>query len=382
MKVAVTTLAVCVTALLSLGLVMLYSSGLYHKFGTDVSSRFLMKQLQWCAAGLVACVVAATLDYRSLKRFVWPLLGCVAILLALVLRTTKYSPNLNGANRWFVFPGISFQPSELAKIALIIALAWYCERYQRQMHTWKRGMLVPSLFIGLIAGLIFVERDVGCALLITLVSGLMLLIAGIQLKQFVPSVLALAVAASIFIYNDDVRRERVVAWLNMEEKKSEKASQAYQTMLALGSGGWTGLGLGNGRQKNGWVAEHQTDFILAIIGEELGLVATLGVVLGFVLIVICGIYIAVHARDTFGLMLAAGITFLIGFQAFINIGVVTNTLPNKGIALPFISYGGSSLLAMLGCIGLLISVARQGRAPEIKPANPFAADELPTAQTT
>ena len=112
MKVAVTTLAVCVTALLSLGLVMLYSSGLYHKFGTDVSSRFLMKQLQWCAAGLVACVVAATLDYRSLKRFVWPLLGCVAILLALVLRTTKYSPNLNGANRWFVFPGISFQPSE------------------------------------------------------------------------------------------------------------------------------------------------------------------------------------------------------------------------------------------------------------------------------
>lgn len=382
MKVAVTTLAVCVTALLSLGLVMLYSSGLYHKFGTDVSSRFLMKQLLWCAAGLVACVVAATLDYRSLKRFVWPLLGCVAILLALVLRTTKYSPNLNGANRWFVFPGISFQPSELAKIALIIALAWYCERYQRQMHTWKRGMLVPSLFIGLIAGLIFVERDVGCALLITLVSGLMLLIAGIQLKQFVPSVLALAVAASIFIYNDDVRRERVVAWLNMEEKKSEKASQAYQTMLALGSGGWTGLGLGNGRQKNGWVAEHQTDFILAIIGEELGLVATLGVVLGFVLIVICGIYIAVHARDTFGLMLAAGITFLIGFQAFINIGVVTNTLPNKGIALPFISYGGSSLLAMLGCIGLLISVARQGRAPEIKPANPFAADELPTAQTT
>jgi cell division protein FtsW len=300
----------------------------------------------------------------------------------LVLRTTKYSPSINGANRWFVLPGISFQPSELAKIALIITLAWYCERYQRQMHTLKRGILVPSMFVGLIAGLIFVERDVGCALLITLVSGLMLLIAGIRIKQFVPAVVAVAIAAGVFIYHDPVRRSRIEAWMNMEETKLEKGSQAYQTMLALGSGGWTGLGLGNGRQKLGWVAEHQTDFILAIIGEELGLVATLGVVLGFVLIAICGIYIAAHARDTFGMMLAAGITFLIGSQAFINIGVVTNTLPNKGIALPFISYGGSSLLAMLGCIGLLFSVARRGRAPERKPANPFAADELPTAQST
>ena len=179
-----------------------------------------------------------------------------------------------------------------------------------------------------------------------------------------------------------MRRGRIDSWLHVEATKLDKGSQAYQTMLALGSGGWTGIGLGNSRQKRGWVAEHQTDFILAIIGEELGLAATLGVVLGFVLIVICGIYIAAHARDTFGMLLAAGITFLIGTQAFINIGVVTNTLPNKGIALPFISYGGSSLLAMLGCIGLLFSVARQGRVPEIKPTNPFAADELPAGQST
>ena len=379
MKVAVTTLAFCVAALLSLGLVMRYSSGLYHKFGSDVSSRFLMKQLQWCAVGLVACVTAAALDYRWLKRFAWPLLGVVVILLALVL---KFGREINGSHRWFTFQIISFQPSELAKIALIIALAWYCERYQRRMHTWKRGILFPGLFVGLVAGLIFVERDVGCALLVTLVSGLMLLIAGIRLQHFLPPVAAVAIAASLFIYHDPVRKGRIQAWLNMEETKLAKGSQAYQTMLALGSGGWTGLGLGNSRQKLGWVSEHQTDFILAIIGEELGLVATLGVVLGFVLIVICGIYIAAHARDTFGMMLAAGITFLIGSQAFINIGVVTNTLPNKGIALPFISYGGSSLLAMLGCIGLLFSVARQGRAPEIKPANPFATEELPAAQST
>ncbi len=128
MKVAVTTLAVCVAALLSLGLVMLYSSGLYHKFGSDLSSRFLMKQLLWCAAGLVACVTAAALDYRWLKRWAWPLLGGVVILLTLMW---KVGHHINGATRWFTFHGISFQPSELAKIALIIALAWYCERYQR-----------------------------------------------------------------------------------------------------------------------------------------------------------------------------------------------------------------------------------------------------------
>lgn len=382
MKVAVTTLAICVAVLLTLGLVMLYSSGLYHSKIDQVSSRFLMKQLLWCVAGLVACVVAAALDYRWLKRWVWPLLGVAVTLLALVLKTTKYSPTINGANRWFTLPGISFQPSELAKIALIIALAWYCERYQRQMHTWKRGILFPAFFIGLTAGLIFLEPDVGNALLITFVSGLMLLIAGIRLKYFLPPVVAVVLAVGVFICFNQVRSERIKSWLNLEETKLDKGHQVYQAILALGSGGWTGLGLGNSRQKLGWVPEYQTDFIFAIIGEELGLVATLGVVLGFVVIVICGIYIAAHARDAFGMMLAAGITFLIGSQAFINIGVVTNTLPNKGIALPFISYGGSSLLAMLGCIGLLFSVARQGRAPEIKSTNPFAAGELPTGRPT
>ncbi len=382
MKVAVTTLAICVAGLLTLGLVMLYSSGLYHSKLDQMSSRFLVKQLTWCMAGLVACVVATALDYRLLKRWAWPLLGVAVTLLALVLRTTDYSPHRNGANRWFIFPGISFQPSELAKIALVIALAFYCERYQRQMHTWKRGILLPALFIGLTAGLIFLEPDVGNALLITLVSGLMLLIAGIRLKYFLPPVVAVVIAVGAYLNTNQVRSDRIKSWLHLEETRLDNGHQVYQARLALGSGGWTGLGLGNSRQKLGWVPEYQTDFILPIIGEELGLIATLGVVLGFVLIVMCGIYIAVHARDTFGTMLAAGITFLIGFQAFINIGVVTNTLPNKGIALPFISYGGSSLLAMLGCIGLLFSVARQGRVPGIKPTNPFASDELPAGQRT
>ena len=380
MKVAVTTLAICVAVLLSLGLVMLYSSGLYHRYGSDSSSRFLMKQLLWCVAGLVTCVTAAALDYRLLKRWVWLFLGGAVILLVWV---QVKGHAVNGATRWLDLPGgIKFQPSEVAKIALILALAWYCERYQRQMHTWKRGILIPGLFIGLTAGLIFKAPDVGSALLITFVCGLMLLIAGIHLKYFLPPVIAIVIGVGIFLYTDPMRSERIYSWLHLEETKLDKGHQVYQALIALGSGGWTGVGLGNSRQKLGWVPEYQTDFILSIIGEELGLVATLGVVLGFVLIVICGIYIAANARDSFGTLLAAGITFLIGLQAFINIGVVTNTLPNKGIALPFLSYGGSNLLAMLGCIGLLFSVARQARVSETKPVNPFAADEIPTAQST
>ncbi|KAB2648674.1 MAG: cell division protein FtsW, partial [Verrucomicrobia bacterium] len=213
-------------------------------------------------------------------------------------------------------------------------------------------------------------------------TGLMLLIAGVRLKFIIPPIVLALIALAISLWRDPMRTKRLLSWLNLEETKDGVGYQAYQAMIALGSGGWFGLGLGNGRQKLGFVPEHHTDFILSIIGEELGLVATLGVVLGFVLIIICGVYIAIQARDTFGTMLAAGITFLIGLQAFINIGVVTSALPNKGLALPFISYGGSNLLAMLVCVGVLISVARRARELEIKPANPFATDELSSAPAT
>jgi cell division protein FtsW len=289
---------------------------------------------------------------------------------------------INGARRWFNFAGVSFQPSELGKIALIIMLAWYCERHQRFMHTWSRGIVLPGILIALPLGLIFVEPDRGTTVLLAAVAGAMLLVAGVQWRYIVPPILLGAVGLAISLWHDPMRMKRIFSWLYLEEHKEGVGYQAYQAMIALGSGGWFGLGLGNGRQKLGFVPEHHTDFILSIIGEELGLVATLGVIIGFVLIVICGVYIATHARDTFGTMLASGVTFLIGLQAFINVGVVTSALPNKGLALPFISYGGSNLLAMLGCVGLLFSVARQGREAEARPANPFASGDLPSSQTS
>jgi cell division protein FtsW len=373
MKVAVTTLAFCVAALLALGLVMLYSSSM-----TQVGAHYLMMQLAWCALGLVLCAGTVSLDYQLLKKFAWP-----AFILALILLGAVIVPHIgrkiNGARRWFDFHNVRFQPSEFAKLALIILLAWYGDRYQRQMQNWKRSVVLPGLLIAVVLGLIFVEPDRGTTILLAIVSGAMLLVAGVRWKYIVPPVLFGAIVLAVSIMRDPMRMRRIFSWWDLEQHKDGVGYQAYQAMIALGSGGWFGLGLGNGRQKLGFVPEHHTDFIFSIIGEELGLIATLLVVLAFIVIAICGIYIALNSRDTFGLLLAAGMTLLIALQAAINIGVVTSALPNKGLPLPFISYGGSNLIAMLTCVGILFSVARhapaRGKKSKVAEAdeNPFAA---------
>ncbi len=374
MKVAVTTLAFCVAALLALGLVMLYSSSM-----TQVGTHYLVMQLIWCAFGFVLCAGATVIDYQLLKKYAWPIFGLAVFLLVLVL-VPHVGRKINGARRWFDLHGVRFQPSELGKIALIVALAWYGDRFQRKMHTLRWGILLPIGIIAVMLGPVFREPDRGTTILLAAVAGSMLLLAGVQWKFIVPPVLLAAAGLTVSILHDPMRMRRIFSWLDLEQHKDGVGYQAYQAMIALGSGGWTGLGLGNGRQKLGFVPEHHTDFIFSIIGEELGLIATLLVILGFVIIALCGIYIALHASDTFGTLLAAGITLLISLQAAINIGVVTSALPNKGLPLPFISYGGSNLLAMLTCVGILFSVARQAKPLKISAAdlaphhdNPFAA---------
>jgi cell division protein FtsW len=337
-----------------------------------------VKQLVWCGGGLVFCVATASADYRVFKKLAWPLLILAIILLGSVM-VPHIGLKINGARRWFGFHGVRFQPSELAKISLVIALAWYGEHFQRQMPTFKRGILIPGLFIGLTLGLIFIEPDRGTTILLASVSAGMLLIAGVRWRYFVPPLILAIAGLAVSIWHDPMRMKRIFSWLYLEENKSGVGYQAYNAMLALGSGGWTGLGLGNGRQKLGFVPEHHTDFILSIIGEELGLIATLLVVLTFIAIIVCGIYIAYKSRDSFGMLLASGLTLLIGLQAAINIGVVTSTLPNKGLPLPFISYGGSNLLAMLTCVGLLLSVARRGRLSEDSANEPIEVGQAQTA---
>jgi cell division protein FtsW len=355
LKLAVTVLVFSVTGLLSLGLVMLYSSSM-----ADVGSRLVKVQLIWSALGLVACVVAALVDYQFLKKIAWPLVALAVILLGLVFAPV-IGIHRNGASRWLGYHGVSFQPSEVAKLALIIALAWYVERFQRQMPTWKRGILIPGLLVGLVLGLVYREPDRGTTILLAAVSAAMLLVAGVRWRFIIPPACVGLIGLAFSMWRDPMRCKRILSWWHLEEHKTGVGYQAYQAMLALGAGGLTGRGLGDSRQKLGFVPEQHTDFILSIIGEELGLVGTVLVLLAFLAIVLCGIYIAMRAPDTFGLLLGSGIAFMIGLQAFINIGVVTSALPNKGLPLPFISYGGSNLLLMLTSVGILLSIARQAR---------------------
>ncbi|MGH7943259.1 MAG: putative lipid II flippase FtsW [Limisphaerales bacterium] len=362
MKVAVTTLAFCVAALLSLGMVMLYSSSM-----TQFGATLLKKQLEWFAVGSVLCVTTTALDYQLFKKFAWPLFFVALFLLAGLFVPHMHGVRINGARRWFDFHGFRFQPSEFAKIALVTILAWYGDRCQRQMQSWIRGVVVPGLLIASFLGLVFIEPDRGSTILLATVGCSLLLLSGAQWKHiFIPASLGVT-GLTVSILHDPMRMRRIFSWWDLEQHKNGVGYQAYEAMIALGSGGWTGLGLGNSLQKLGFVPEHQTDFIFAIIGEELGLVATVAIVLAFAVIGVCGFCIALNARETFGFLLASGVTLLICLQAAINIGVVTSALPNKGLPLPFISYGGSNLLAMLACVGLLFSVARCAPVREAKP---------------
>jgi len=377
MRYATNTLAFCVAGLLALGIVMLYSAGMAQS-----GARYLTMQLVWAGLGIVVCFVATAIDYRWLKKIAWPLIALTALLLVLVL-IPGIGVMKNGARRWFDLGPMNFQPTELAKIALIIGIAAWADWHAKRMREFKIGLLIPGAAIAVMLGLIFLEPDFGTTMLLCAVACILLVVAGTNWKHIVPPLAAGVTGIAIAIMNDPVRLKRIMAFLYPEQHREGTGFQAYQAMLALGSGGSTGLGLGNGRQKLGFVPEHHTDFIFSIIGEELGVVATLAVVLAFMAIVICGLYIAWNARDRFGMVLGTGITFLIGLQAFINIGVVTSALPNKGLPLPFISYGGSSLVMTLGSVGILLSIASYSRQANAEPddpvdTSPFAESSEPT----
>lgn len=376
MKAATSLLLFSVLGLLVLGIVILVSASTGQQ-----EARYLIMQPIWAGLGLIGCFLAAAGDYRWLKKVWWLLL-----LLAIGLLAMVWLPHVgitkNGATRWVGYGSVRLQPSEFAKIALIIAIAWYGERFQRHMGTLSRGVVIPSLGIGLVLALIFKEPDVGTTLLLAAVSTLMLLISGLRWRYVLPPIVIGLVGVTVFIANDPVRSDRVYAWLHPEETRLDKGLQTYQSVAALGNGGVKGLGLGEGRQKLGFVPEHHTDFIFSVIGEELGLVATLSVLLAFMVILVSGIYIAWNAADTFGMLIASGITFLIALQVIINVGVVTGALPNKGLALPFISYGGSNLVIMMACVGLLINVGRNASNTLPVSASAMGIDELAAPQSS
>jgi cell division protein FtsW len=384
MNRATSILIFCVALLLGLGLITLYSSSMNIELHRSaVGSDFLRSQMVWGAFGLAGCALAATVDYRRLKKLApWVLLFAVLLLIFVFVphigwaaKAGSNAGGSSGAHRWIGVPYHPqlphFQPSELAKLAIILFLAAYADRYQRQMGTFKYGLAIPIAILVVPLALVFEEPDRGCTILLAVVAGAMLIVAGVRLLYLAPPVLLAAGGLALSFLHDPMRLKRILAWLHPELSKDLTGYQAYQAMIAFGAGGWTGLGLGDSRQKLGFIPEHHTDFIFAIIGEELGLVTTLGVVFIFVVLMFCGIYIARRASDTFGMLLAAGITFMISLQAFINMGVATSLLPNKGMPLPFISYGGSNLLLMFVSVGLLLSISRKAAEPVEAKSNPF-----------
>jgi cell division protein FtsW len=354
MKTAGVLLTLAVGLLLATGLVMLSSLTVHDK----VSVTLLYKQLAWIVLGVLAAVAVASMDYRRLRAAGWLLFAAVLVLLVLA-RTPGIGQNIRGAWRWIDLGYFSLQPSEFGKIALVLCLAAYADRFQREMPGFRRGVLVPGGLVLLLAGLVLAGKDYGTTALLLALAAALLLVGGARPWHLAPPFLGAAAVLLALVLANPTKNTRLDAWLNPAAHADGTAHQAIQAGIAIGSGGLTGRGLGEGLHKRGYVPDQHTDFIFSAIGEELGLAGTGGVLLAYLVLLAAGCAIAARARDLFGVMLAFGATFAITLQAAVNVGVVTGVLPNKGLALPFVSYGGSSLLAMLTLVGLLFSVARR-----------------------
>ena len=352
MRRLIAILFLTVGILLLLGTVTLYSSTTWQP-----RLQRLYLHLCWMAIGGACCAAAASIRYSRLRQFHAPkwLLGLACLGLAATL-TPGIGVARNGALRWLPFG----QPSEFAKLALIIFLADFCAANQSRMRERNIGFLYPCLAAGFVGLLVFAEPDWGTTALLAAVTLAMLAVAGSHWGYLVSTAIVGSELFALLLLGNNLRMERLLAFLDAEKYKDGVGWQGWHSLLALGSGGWFGTFFGEGSHKNGFVPEQQTDFVLSLIGEELGFLGTALVLILFVIILLCGTRIAWKVSDPFGQLMAFGITILVGLQAFINFGVVTSSLPNKGIALPFVSYGGSSLVCMLTCLGLLASVARYG----------------------
>jgi cell division protein FtsW len=344
-----------IVLLLGLGLVMVYSasSAAARDRGLAVNP-FLAKQAAAAAAGFVLMLALMHFDYRRLRRpaVVYSLLGLVILALAGVL----FSPELNGTRRWFFLGGLSFQPSEVAKLVLVIFVAYQIDRKQDRVN--QRELLLPcALVTGLVTGLVLLEPDLGSALLMLGTAFVMVFLAGLAWRYLAIGALTLVPAVWMLVIMVPYRRQRLFAFLDPESDPLGSGFQAMQSLIAVGSGGIFGRGLGASVQKLYFLPHPQSDFIFAIVAEELGLLGGLVVVALFGVVLWRGVLAGMRAPDPFGRYLAWGLTTSLVMQALINVSVAVALLPTKGMPLPFISYGGSSLVATLALCGILLNLS-------------------------
>lgn len=353
-----------VLTLIAIGIVMIYSStAIYAWEKYKDSAYFLKRHLLFIGVGTFFSGLIMAIDYRVLAKYAKLLVLC-ALCMLLLLHAPGISREISGAKRWFRLFGFSFQPSEFANLAVITYVASFLSHKGiHRMERFSIGFLPAIIVLGMVSILILIQPDLGTVVALSLVVCIMLFVSGAKLRYLVYLFLAAAPFLYILIFSVPYRRQRIMAFLNPWADPLGSGFQLIQSQVALGSGGWFGKGLGKSIQKLSYLPAAHTDFIFSIIGEELGFLATLIVVFFFAFFFVYSCKIIKYAQDSFGAFLSLGIASLISLKAVINIGVSVGVFPTKGLPLPFISYGGSSLIFDMIGVGLLLNVARFGENP-------------------
>lgn len=347
-------IVVCVIALTILGLTILFSASASFKQGPYY---YLNKQLLGVGLATVLAFIVSRVDLESLRKHVW-IIGGVSLFLLVLVLIPHLGITVKGSRRWLGYGSLRLQVSEFAKLAMVFCLAHYLAIKQTKIQELKEGYIYPLAIIGGYAGLIILEPDFGTAALALSIGLILLFLAGAQWRYILPTVAAAAVAFAVLVIHNPNRLRRFVAFLDVEGNKSGGTYQLYQSLAAFAAGGTNGAGLGQGRQQINFLPEAHTDFIFAVVGEELGLWFTLGVVVIFTVIFIAGLLHLRRAPNLFQFLLATGSILLICMQAIINLGVVTGIFPTKGMSLPFISAGLSNLLLMGLLVGIIVNTQR------------------------
>lgn len=343
----------CVAALTVLGLSILFSATSHT--GSDPYF-FLKRQAMWLGIAVVAGFFVSVVPLEKSEKFAWVISAMLLVGLVLVL-IPGIGVWVNGSRRWLPLGPMRLQVSEFAKLGLVLALAVYLGANQRHIKTFWRGFFIPSAMTGLVAGLVIFQPDYGMAALCGAVGFALMYLAGTRLVYLLPSLGAVVAAFCVALYLSPVRWRRIMAFLDVEGNRQDGAYQLWQAILAFGAGGVDGSGLGNGRQQMAFLPEAHTDFIFAVIGEELGLFFTGGVLLLFLILFLVSLLHLRRAPNLSQYLLVSGALLLITLQALINMGVVTGCLPTKGMSLPFISYGGSNLVVVFMIVGLIVNTA-------------------------
>lgn len=363
-----TLIIIAVAALCGLGLVMLASTGVWVR-NLDEPYHFVIRQSKMVAVGLLAAFIMAKVPLEVIKKLTSYAYLAICIALALC-----FVPGINeeiyGSKRWIRLPMLGqFQPSEAAKMIIVIAVASWFSRWQTEVHTFWRGFVIPGVIIGVPLALIAAETDVGTALALSVTAGALMFCVGTRLIYVIPSAMLAIGSAWYYIRHDANRWGRIEAWMDLENPihQLDRGMQQWRALLALGNGGPWGVGLGNGVEKFGTLTFAHIDFIFPVIGEELGLPATLGVIICYVAIAVGGIGVALQAKQAFERCIALGLTCVIVIPAMVNIGVTTAVLPNDGLPLPFVSYGGTSLVFSLAAVGLLVGIHRRSQVVVVEP---------------